>query len=452
MIEKIYAINDVVNGIVWGPYMIALLVGTGIYLTIRLNFIQVRNFSYIIKNTLGKAFVKENLEEGEISSGQAGFSAIAAVVGTGNIAGVATAIALGGPGAVFWMWVAAFFGMATKMSEITLGIQYREKRPTGYVGGPMYYLEKGVKQKWMAKFFAFMVIVVYFIIGAVVDTNTICLSIQEQWGITPVISGVVLAGATGIVIFGGIQKIGEVCEKLTPFMGGLYIFAGLTVLVLNASKVPEAFSLIFKSAFAPTPAAGGFAGATIAQAMTMGTARGLFSNEAGMGSSPILHTSARVKHPVEEGIWGVTEVFFDTVVICTITALTIILSGQWNTGASGVALTMRSFSTALGSGVGAVIVLVSAILFGYSCLITVNYYCEISGRYLFGDKSVMPIRFLWVIFIVIGSLGGLEFVWDLADTANGLMAIPNLIALLVLSSQVVKLKKGYFIKEHLNHE
>lgn len=446
--ESVYKVNDLLNSIVWGPYMIVFLVGTGIYLTIRFKFFQFTKFGHIMNNTFGKAFKKGDAE-GDISSGQAGLTSIAAVVGTGNIAGVATAISLGGPGAVFWMWFAALFGMATKFTEITLGIKYRNKnKDSSYSGGPMYYIQKGLNNKWLAAFFSIMVIIAYFVVGAIVDTNTIVLSIEEQWDIKPIVSGIIFAVLSGVVIFGGIKKIGEVCEKLTPIMGGIYIISGLAIIILNITKVPRAFKLIFKSAFTPISATGGFAGATVAQAMTLGTARGLFSNEAGVGGSPIIHSSAQVNHPIEQGIWGVAEVFFDTIIICTITALTIIISGEWMTGIEGVALTMRAFSTALGSNIGSYVVLISAILFGYSCLISANYYCEVAGRYLFGEKSIIPIRILWVIFIIIGSVGGLEFVWDLADTANGLMAIPNLIAVILLSGQVLKLKKEYFeIKE-----
>jgi len=443
--DKVVQINDWLNGLVWGPYMIALLVGTGIFLTVRLGFPQVINFRFIMKNTVGKMFKKPEGVEGDITSGQAGLSAIAAVVGTGNIAGVATAIAIGGPGAVFWMWVSAFFGMATKFSEIALGIKYREKMKDGSVaGGAMYYLEKGMKNKFLSYFFCVMVIITYFIMGAVVDTNSVALSVQEQWGINPVITGVVLAAATGVVILGGVKRMGRVCEYLAPFMGGIYIVAGVLVLVLNIGEVPGAFQLIFSSAFRPIAATGGFAGAALGQIIKMGFARGLFSNEAGMGSSPIIHSSAQVNHPVEQAIWGIAEVFIDTVIICTITAITIVVSGEWTTGVSGVALTMRAFNATLPGNIGSYIVLSSALLFGYSCLITVNYYCERAGEYLFGPKCIMPIRYLWIIFIVIGSVGGLEFVWSLADTANGLMAIPNLIGLIFLSRTVVNLKKEFF--------
>ena len=442
--DKVVQINDWLNGLVWGPYMIALLVGTGIFLTVRLGFLQVFNFGFIMKNTVGKMFKKPEGVEGDITSGQAGLSAIAAVVGTGNIAGVATAIAIGGPGAVFWMWVSAFFGMATKFSEIALGIKYREKMKDGSVaGGAMYYLDKGMNNKFLSYFFCVMVIITYFIMGAVVDTNSVALSVQEQWGIKPVITGVVLAAATGVVILGGVKRMGRVCEYLAPFMGGIYIITGVLVFVLNIGEVPGAFQLIFSSAFRPIAATGGFAGAALGQIIKMGFARGLFSNEAGMGSSPIIHSSAQVNHPVEQAIWGVAEVFIDTVIICTITAITIVVSGEWTTGVSGVALTMRAFNATLPGNIGSYVVLGSALLFGYSCLITVNYYCERAGEYLFGPKCIMPIRYLWIIFIVIGSVGGLEFVWSLADTANGLMAIPNLIGLIFLSSTVVNLKKEF---------
>lgn len=444
--EKIIQINDFINGIVWGPYMLALLVGTGIFLTIRLGFPQVVDFKFIMKNTVGKMFGKSSSDaEGDITSSQAGLSAISAVVGTGNIAGVATAIAIGGPGAVFWMWFSAFFGMASKFSEIALGIKYREKMKDGTVaGGAMYYLDKGLHNKFLSYFFSVMVIITYFIMGAVVDTNSVALSVQEQWGIKPIITGVALSIATGVVILGGIKRMGRVCEYLSPFMSGIYIIAGLAVLILNFDKVPGAIALIFSSAFKPIAATGGFAGAAFSQVIKMGIARGLFSNEAGMGSSPILHSSAQVNHPIEQSIWGVTEVFIDTMIICSITAITIIISGEWTTGVSGVALTMRAFNATLPGNIGSYVVLGSALLFGYSCLITVNFYCERAGEYLFGPKCIMPIRYLWIIFIVIGSIGGLEFVWSLADTANGLMAIPNLIGLLFLSGTVVSLKKEFF--------
>jgi len=443
LFQIINAGNDWLNGLVWGPAMLALLVGTGVYTSFRLGFPQIFKFGFILKNTLGQMFTKSSDKEGDIPSAQAGLTSIAAVVGTGNIVGVATAITLGGPGAIFWMWVAAFFGMTTKFSEIALGIKYREKRPNGnFAGGPMYYITKGLGQKWAGIFFSIMVIITYFVIGAIVDTNSIALSVQEQWGVKPLITGIILAAFTAMVVLGGIKRIGEVCQFLTPFMGGIYILAGLAILVININEIPGALGLIVSHAFKPTSAAGGFLGSTIALTMRAGIARGLFSNEAGLGSSPIIHSSAQVDHPVEQSIWGVAEVFVDTILICTITGLAILISGEWTGGANGAALTMRAFDSVL--PFGNYIVLFSMILFGYSCLISANYYCERAGDYLWGTKSIVPIRVLWVIFVVIGSLGGLEFVWALADTCNGLMAIPNLIAVILLTKHVVTLKKDFF--------
>lgn len=442
--DKIYSINDKLNEIVWGPYMIFLLVGVGIFLTIRLKGIQFGKFGYIVKNTIGKAF-KNSEGEGSISSAKAGLTSIAAVVGTGNIAGVATAVAIGGPGAVFWMWVSAIFGMATKFSEITLGIYFREKKEDGtYSGGAMYYIEKGLHSKLLAGFFAVMVIISYFVVGAIVDTNSICISVHAQFGIPTIATGIVFSILTAIVILGGITRIGDVCQWLTPFMCGIYVIAGLAVIVLNIREVPGALGEIFKGAFTPAGATGGFVGTTFMIMVTKGMARGLFSNEAGLGSSTIIHSSAIVKHPVEQGIWGATEVFVDTLIVASITGLAIVISGAWKTGLDGAALTMKAFEMALPGKIGSYIVMLSAILFGYSCLISANYYCEKAAEYLFGKHSAIPIRIVWCIFIIIGSIGGLKFVWDLADTCNGLMAIPNLVALLVLSPIVVRLTKEYF--------
>jgi AGCS family alanine or glycine:cation symporter len=310
----------------------------------------------------------------------------------------------------------------------------------------MYYISKGLNQKWLSVFFSIMVIVGYFVVGAIVDTNTICLSVEAQYGIPPIATGIVFSVLTAIVILGGIKRIGEVCQLLTPIMTGMYLLAGLAIIVLNIADVPAAFGAIIGGAFTPAGALGGFAGCTVTRMITVGMARGLFSNEAGMGSSPIIHSSADVSHPCEQGIWGSMEVFIDTLIIATITGLAIVLSGEWTSGISGVELTMAAFDKLLPGNIGSFIVMISAVLFGYSCLITANYYCERSADFLFGQKSIMPLRILWCIFIVIGSLGGLEFVWALADTALGLMAIPNLIALIFLSPVVVKLTKEYFEK------
>lgn len=445
--QAISAGNDWLNEIVWGPVMIGLLIGTGIYASFRLGFPQIFKFGYVLKHTIGSIFSRSTGKEGEISSSQAALTSMAAVVGTGNIVGVATAISMGGPGAIFWMWIAAFFGMATKFSEITLGIYYREKRPNGeYAGGPMYYITHGIHQRWAGVFFSIMIIIAFFVVGAVVDTNSIALCIEEQWNVPPIYTGIILSILSALVILGGIKRIGEVCQYLTPLMGGLYIFTGLAIIILNISKVPELFEQIFTYAFKPMAATGGFMGSTIALTMRAGIARGIFSNEAGLGSSPIIHSSAKVDNPIEQSIWGIIEVFLDTIVICTITGFSILISGLWTTDANGVALTMRAFQSLV--PFGDYVIVLSMALFGFSCLISANYYCERAGDYLWGAKCLLPIRILWCIFIIIGSMGGLRFVWALADTCNGLMAIPNLIALVCLMGQVARLKKEYFAQSN----
>ena len=437
--------NDILNEIVWGAPMIALLLGTGIFLSVRLAFPQITKIKEINRATFGRTFGKnrENRGTGTISSYKAGLASIACVVGTGNITGVATAIATGGPGALFWMWLSAFFGMATKFAEIVLGIYFREKDENGeYVGGAMYYIYKGLKSKWLAYIFCVLAIFSYMVCGAIVDTNSICLGIQEQWSVPPIISGVVIMVMTAAVILGGIKRIGDVCEWLTPIMSILYVAVGVGIILVNYQALPGIFSQIFVGAFTPAGAAGGFAGATIMQIIRVGLARGLNSNEAGMGSSPTLNCTAKVEHPAQQGYWGILEVFLDTIIICTITGLVIILSGQWQSGADGTALAMKAFGAMLPGNFGSHFIMISTVLFGYSCLITSSYFCEVCAEFMFGKKSVLVIRIVWLAFIIVGSLGGLSFVWDLADTANGLVAIPNLIALVLLSPVLVKVLRN----------
>ena len=438
------AANETVNEIVWGPIMIALLLGTGVFLTLRLGIPQLCRIPEIHRKTIGKALRRQkDSGEGTIASLQAGLASIACVVGTGNITGVATAIHEGGPGALFWMWLSAFFGMATKFAEVVLGIWFREKDARGeHVGGAMYYIYKGLKSKWAAYFFCLMAIFSYMVCGAIVDTNSICLGMQEQWGLAPWIGGLIIAALTAIVILGGVKRIGAVCEWLTPIMSAIYVLVGLGIILFNLPRVPAAFGEIFRGAFTPQGAAGGFAGATVMQAMRLGLARGLNSNEAGMGSSPTINCAATVDDPVDQGFWGIVEVFLDTIVICTITGLVIVLSGAWTGDSDGTALAMNAFGTFLPGGIGSVYIMVCTLLFGYSCLITSNVLCEVSAEFMWGAKSILPIRFVWIAFIIVGALGGLEFVWDLADTANGLMAIPNLVALLLLSPLLVRIVKG----------
>lgn len=445
--DFLMSINSAINNVVWGPPILFLIVGTGLYLSISTKFFSVTKIGYILRNTFLKMFSKESRGEGEVTAFQAVATALAATVGTGNIAGVATAIALGGPGAVFWMWMAAVVGMTTKFAEVVLAVNFREKTPDGrFVGGPMYYIEKGLKMKWLAVIFAVFGALAAFGIGNMVQSNSVAASLQATFSINPWITGVTLAVITAAVIIGGIKRIGAFTEKLVPFMAAIYIVGGLFIIFANASHIPAAFALIFGNAFTGTAAVGGFAGATIAKSIRYGVARGVFTNEAGLGSAPIAHAAATTDHPVRQGLWGVFEVFADTIVICSITALAIMVSSQWSSGLTGAALTTAAFNEGI-PGVGGYIVSIGIVLFAYSTIIGWEYYGERCAEYVFGPKVITPYRLIWIPFVVIGAIGGLEDLWALADTLNGLMAIPNLIGVLLLSGTVFKLTKDFFAKE-----
>jgi len=430
-----------------GPPMLVLIVGTGVYLTTRINFMSITKIGYVLKNTLLKMFDKSTVGEGEITPFQAVATALAATIGTGNIAGVATAIALGGPGAVFWMWLSAIFGMATKYGEVVLAIKYREKTPDGrFVGGPMYYIRNGLNLKWLAAIFALFGALAAFGIGNMTQANSVAAVLESNFGVNKWISGIIVAAATAAVVLGGLKRIVQVTEKLVPFMAAFYVLGGIIILVTNAARIPAAFGLIFSQAFTGTAAVGGFAGSTIMMAARYGVARGVFSNEAGLGSAPIAHAAATTDNPVRQGLWGIFEVFMDTIVVCTITALSIMLTGVWDTGQTGAALSALAFDTAI-PGIGGSIVAVGVLLFAYSTIIGWEYYGERCAEYLLGSKAILPYRILFIPFIVIGAIGGLVTIWDIADTLNGLMAIPNLIGVLGLSGVIIKLTKEYFSKE-----
>jgi AGCS family alanine or glycine:cation symporter len=412
-------------------------------------FFSITKIGYVLKNTLFKMFAKDDKGEGEVTAFQAVATALAATVGTGNIAGVATAIALGGPGAVFWMWLAAIMGMTTKYAEVVLAVNYREKTEDGrFVGGPMYYITNGLGKswKWLAVLFAFFGTFASFGIGCMVQSNSVALSAQSTFGIPVLATGIVLAILTAVVIVGGIKRIGAFTEKLVPFMAALYILGGLWLLISNAAKIPAAFAMIFSNAFTGTAAVGGFAGTVMMQAIRFGIARGIFTNEAGLGSAPIAHAAATTDHPVRQGLWGVFEVFTDTIVICSITALSILVTGVWETGESGAVLSAMAFDTGI-PVVGRFIVSIGLILFAYSTILGWEYYGERCLEYLAGTKPIIAYRLLWVIAVVVGAIGGLEFMWDLADTLNGLMAFPNLVGVLILSPVVFKLTREFFAKE-----
>lgn len=445
-IESFLEINDVVNDLVWGWPLLVLIIGTGLFLTIRADFVSFTKFGYAMKQTFFKMFAKEQVGEGEVTAFQAVSTALAAAVGTGNIAGVGTAIAIGGPGAVFWMWLAAVVGMATKYAEVVLSIEYREKTEDGrFIGGPMYYLDKGANQKWLAVLFAVFGATATFGIGNMVQSNSVADSLQTTFNIDPLITGIVLAIAVATVTIGGIKKIGKVTSVLVPFMAAVYILGGLLIIALNITQVPAAFGIIFRDAFTGSAAAGGFVGATMTMAIRFGIARGVFTNEAGLGSAPIAHAAATTDHPVRQGLWGIFEVFADTLVLCTITALVIVMTGAWDTGFDGAALTTVAFDE--GMPFGGFIVTFGLVFFAFSTLLGWSYYGERCIEFLFGSKTIVLYRLIFIPLIVVGATGGLRAIWALADTLNGLMAIPNLVGLLLLSPVVVKLTKNYFGKE-----
>ncbi len=450
--QTIEGINSTINGLVWGPYMLILLVGTGVYYSFRTNFLQVGKFGFAMKETLFKIFDKAEIsEDGDITPFQALSTALAATIGTGNIAGVATAIAIGGPGAVFWMWVSAFFGMMTKFAEVVLAIQYREKNVEGnWVGGPMYYIEKGMGSnwKWLAWIFSLFGAFAAFGIGNMVQANSVAEAMNASFGVPHLISGIVLAIAAGAVILGGLKRIAAVTEKIVPFMAVFYMIGAIVILILNIAEIPGSFGLIFSSAFTARAGVGGFAGATVMMAMRFGVARGVFSNEAGLGSAPIAHAAARTDHPVRQGLWGVFEVFADTIVICSFTALAIISSGVWSSGLTGSALTTEAFNEGL-PGPGGIIVAIGILFFAFSTLLSWAYYGEKCAEFILGSGFNKIYRIIWLPLIVLGAVGSLTMIWNIADTLNGLMAVPNLVALLALSGVVIKLTKEFFAREDL---
>ncbi len=458
--EMIANINSTINGLVWGVPAMILIVGTGIYMSCGIGFKQFTRFGYVMKNTIGKAFSKAEVAEGAITPFQALCTALAATVGTGNIAGVCGAIAIGGPGAVFWMWVSAIFGMATKYSEVTLSIKYREKNAKGdWVGGPMYYIRNGLGKKWgwLAAVFAVFGTLAAFGIGNATQSNTIASSIVEaikvfnpdvNAGSLNLIIGIILCVLALIVYLGGIKRIGQVCELLVPVMAVVYIVAGIGVVVLRADQLPSVFGAIFKGAFQPSAIAGGLAGATMMDAIKKGVGRGVFSNEAGLGSAPIAHAAADVDHPVKQGIFGIFEVFADTIVICTLTAL-IALCGN---GIENIpfgqnanqTLTVAGFTSVYPATIATVAVAIALSLFAFSTILSWGLYGSRTAEFLFGSKAVKPYQVIFSLICIVGTTMDLGLAWDIADTLNGLMAIPNLIGVLLLSPVVFKLTKEYF--------
>lgn len=439
-------INNLLHSFVAGPVMIIAILSTGFYLTWRSNALQVRRFPLVLQETVVSILRPSHHTKGEISPFQALTTALAATIGTGNIAGVATAITLGGPGAVFWMWVSAFFGMMTKYAEVVLAVHFRQTRQDGSVaGGPMYFLEYGLNQKLLAVLFAVFGSLAAFGIGNMVQANSVADAVREAFAVPPLITGLVLAVGTGAVILGGIRRVAAITEKLVPFMAGFYMIGALIIILTSLNQVPAAFSAIIGNAFTGRAAVGGFAGAGVLQAVRFGVARGIFTNEAGLGSASIAHAAARTDHPARQGLWGIFEVFFDTHVVCTLTALVIMVTGVWLEDLEGAALTTAAFNTGL-PGPGGYIVAVGLVFFSFSTLVAWSFYGEKCFEYLAGTRWVVLYRLIWIPLIPIGAVGGLRAVWSLADTLNGLMAIPNLIGLWGLSGIIIKLTREFFIK------
>lgn len=449
ILELLTSILNQIDSWVWGPPLLILLVGTGFYFTIRLGAIQIFKLPLAIKYLFSKE--PEAKTSGDVSSFAALCTALAATIGTGNIVGVATAIKLGGPGALFWMWIAAFFGMATKYSEGLLAVKYRVKDAKGQMsGGPMYYIEKGLGKRWLAKLFAFFGIgCAFFGIGTFTQINAISEAVEITFQIKPTYTILTLTLLVTLVTLGGIKSISKVAEKVVPFMASFYIIGAVIILILNVELIPDTFALIIKSAFQPTAALGGFAGATISMAIRNGIARGVFSNESGLGSAPIAAAAARTNSCVRQGLISMTGTFFDTIIICTMTGLVLILSGVWSSpNLEGAAMTNAAFNSSLGLGnLGQYIVTIGLIFFAFTTILGWNYYGERCTEYLFGIKGVHPYKFIFIL-LVFSSLFiqhvNLDVIWITADIANGLMAIPNLIGLLGLRHVIVGETKAYF--------
>jgi AGCS family alanine or glycine:cation symporter len=459
------------NDIAWGPWMLLLLVGTGVYLSCRVGFIQFAKFGYTMRNTLGKVFKKTQAGEGEVTPFQAVATALAATVGTGNIAGVTGAICVGGPGAVFWMWISALFGMVTKYAEVVLAVKYRERNEAGdWVGGPMYYIRNGLGKgfNWLACLFCVLGALAAFGIGNMTQVNTIATSVNtaiDSFGgttaaftvalfgqnvpISSIMIGAVVAMIVGMVLFGGIKRIGAVAELMVPVMAAIYILASILVIGLNFEHIGNVFAMIFQGAFNAEAALGGAFGITIMTTIQKGVGRGVFSNEAGLGSAPMAHASSSERDPVKQGLYGIFEVFMDTVVICTLTALTLLCGAAdkivWGQNA-GAELISASFSSVFGAQVGSMLVAVGISLFALSTILSWSLYGTRCCEFLLGSKAARGYQVIFVAVILVGATLKLDLVWNIADTLNGFMAVPNLVALLGLSPVVIKLTKEHFMK------
>ena len=455
LLNLIKTVNDAVNGFVWGIPAMVCIIGAGLLLSVRTRFVQFRRFGYAMKATLGKFFQKSEAAKGSLTPFQAVCTALAATVGTGNIAGVAGAIAIGGPGAVFWMWMSALLGMCTKFAEVTLAVHFRERNAHGdYVGGPMYYIKNGLPKKWhfLATLYAVFGVLTVFGTGNATQVNTITAAINtallsfnvisaDSLSTVSLVIGIVIAVMVGLVLLGGIKRIGRVAEYLVPFMALLYIVLGVGVVVLNLERVPAVFTAIFQGAFTPAGFTGGAVGSFFLS-MQKGVSRGIFSNEAGLGTGSIAHATSDISDPVDQGVFGIFEVFTDTIVICTLTALTILCSGVPITYgvAAGAELTISGFVASYGNWVS-IFTAVAMCCFAFSTILSWGLYGARCLEYLSSEKFIKPFMVLYALVAIVGATTDLGLLWSIADTFNGLMSIPNLIALFLLSGTVVKLLK-----------
>ena len=450
--DFIMKINEAVNSFVWGPIMLALLIGIGLFITVKTDFLQFRKFGYMMRNTIFGLGSKDqrSKDNSGVSPFQAVATAMAGTIGTGSIAGLATAIVCGGPGAVFWMWISALLGMVTKYAEIVLSIHYREKNKKGeWVGGPMYYIKNGLKQNWLAVLFAIFAMIACLGTGNATQSNSIAVALESTMGVETGITGIVLTVIAAAVILGGMRRIAAVNEKLVPIMAIFYVIVSIAALVVNANKIPGAFAMIFKEAFNFRAAAGGAAGYGVLLAMHYGFSRGVFSNEAGLGSAPIAHAASSVKDPVKQGLWGMFEVFFTTIIVCTCSALIILTTDVWESGTiSGSALSIASFDKVL-PGVGGIVITLSTVFFALSTILGWAYYGEVCIGYLTKNAKIGVIlyRCVYVMFVFIGAVGSLDLIWSISETMNGLMAIPNLIGVVCLIKVVISLTKKHFNPE-----
>ena len=434
------------SDLVWGPPLLLLLVGTHVYLTLRLRLIQ-RYLGLAIR----LSFRRTAEGAGDVSHFGALTTALAATIGTGNIVGVATAVGAGGPGAVLWMWLTGVFGIATKYAEALLAVKYRMVTPEGRMaGGPMYVLERGMNARWLGMVFAALTAVAAFGIGCMVQANSIASMVAETAGVSPWWTGAVMTGLTGVVILGGIRSIARVCETLVPFMAACYVLGCLVVLAMNVHGIGDTVALIFRSAFSGQAAVGGFVGAGVREAIRYGVARGLFSNESGLGSAPIVAAAAKTKNPVRQALVSSTGTFWDTVVVCAMTGLVVVQSGEWEKGLQGAALTKAAFSDL--PIVGPAVLTVGLLTFVFSTILGWSYYGEKAAEYLLGPSAIAPYRWLWVAAVMVGSVASLPAVWSFADVANGLMAVPNLVSLIVLAPVAVAETDRFLWKGDLDGE